>query len=117
MNTPDKPKVTVLISTYNRPQYLAEAIQSVINQTMQSWELIVLNDGGVDVADVVNKFDDPRIIYVPDTVNRGSATRCNQGMAMARGEYIAHLDDDDAYYPNHLELLSKALAHHERKDF
>ncbi len=109
MNTTDKPKVTVLIPTYNRPQYLAEAIQSVIDQTFQNWELIVLNDGGVDVADVVAKFADPRIIYVNNTDNRGSAHRGNQGMAMARGEYIAHLDDDDSYYPNHLEVLAKAL--------
>lgn len=67
MNMYDKPKVTVLISTYNRPQYLAEAIESVVNQRYQNWELIVLNDGGVDVQDVVDKFADPRIIYVPSS--------------------------------------------------
>lgn len=109
MTTYDKPKVTVIISTYNRPQYLAEAIESVVNQHYQNWELLIFNDGGVDVAEVVDKFADPRIIYTHDTVNRAKPYRCNQGMAMARGEYIAYLDDDDKYYPNHLEVLSKAL--------
>lgn len=105
----DKPKVTVLISTYNRPQYLAEAIESVVNQRYQNWELIILNDGGVDVEDVVAKFADPRIIYVPDNVNRGAARRFNQGLNMARGEYVTYLGDDDLFYPNHIEVLAKAL--------
>ncbi len=109
MNTSANPKVTVVLPTYNRPQYLAEAINSVVGQTFQNWELIVLNDGGVDVADVVAKFADPRIIYCPDTANYGSAKRCNQGMNMARGEYVTYLDDDDIYYPNHVEVLAKAL--------
>lgn len=109
MNTFGKPKVTVLISTYNRPQYLAEAIESVVNQRYQDWELIVLNDGGVDVADVVNKFADPRIIYVPDEQNKGAARRFNQGLEMARGEYVTYLGDDDIFYPNHVEVLVKAL--------
>ncbi len=112
MNISDKPKVTVLISTYNRPQYLAEAIESVVNQRYRDWELIVLNDGGVDVKDVVDKFADPRIIYVPDTENTGAAHRFNQGLALARGEYVAYLGDDDLFYPNHLEVLAKALDEH-----
>jgi len=112
MNAFDKPKVTVLISTYNRPQYLAEAIQSVVDQRYQNWELIVLNDGGVDVADVVEKFNDPRIIYVPDTENKGAARRFNQGLNMARGEYVTYLGDDDLFYPNHVEVLAKALDEH-----
>ncbi len=112
MTSCDKPKVTVIISTYNRPQYLAEAIESVINQRYQNWELIILNDGGVDVGDVVAKFADPRLIYVPDTVNRGAARRFSQGLNMARGEYITYLGDDDIFYPNHIEVLAKALDEH-----
>ncbi|MDR2422098.1 MAG: glycosyltransferase family 2 protein, partial [Deltaproteobacteria bacterium] len=103
------PKVSVIISTYNRPQYLHESIQSILNQTMSDWELIILNDGGVDVRSVVEKFADPRIVYVHDKVNRGAAVRRNQGIELARGEYVCYLDDDDTFYPNHFELLSKAL--------
>ena len=109
MITSEKPKVTVLISTYNRPQYLGEAIESVINQRYQNWELIVLNDGGIDVAGVVDKFADSRIIYVPSAENKGAAHRFNQGLALARGEYITYLGDDDVFYPNHVEVLAKAL--------
>ena len=108
MNAP-LPKVTVLISTFNRPDYLKEAIRSVIHQTMNSWELLVMNDGGVDVAQMVNDFRDDRILYFHDSVNKGLAPRLNFGLKQARGEYIAYLGDDDLYYPNHLEVLSKAL--------
>ncbi|MDR1608201.1 MAG: glycosyltransferase [Deltaproteobacteria bacterium] len=103
------PKVSVIISTYNRPQYLHESIQSILNQTMSDWELIILNDGGVDVRPVVEKFADPRIVYVHDSINRGAAVRRNQGIELAKGEYICYLDDDDTFYPNHFESLSKAL--------
>ncbi|MDR2141402.1 MAG: glycosyltransferase [Deltaproteobacteria bacterium] len=103
------PKVSVIISTYNRPQYLHESIESILNQTMSDWELIILNDGGVDVRSVVEKFADPRINYVHDTVNRGAAVRRNQGIELAKGEYVCYLDDDDTFYPNHFEALSKAL--------
>ncbi|MDR2368441.1 MAG: glycosyltransferase [Deltaproteobacteria bacterium] len=109
MTAPRQPKVTALISTFNRPKYLAESIESIVAQTLTDWELIVLNDGGVDVADVVEKFADPRIIYVPDTVNRGAAIRFNQGLYMARGDYVVYLGDDDTFYPNHFEVLAKAL--------
>ncbi|MDR1165511.1 MAG: glycosyltransferase [Deltaproteobacteria bacterium] len=105
----DHPKVTAIISTFNRPQYLADAIKSVLFQTMGDWELIVLNDGGVDVAGVVEKFADPRIIYVPDSVNRGAAIRFNQGLKLASGDYVCYLGDDDLFYPNHFKALSDAL--------
>ncbi|MDR2612893.1 MAG: glycosyltransferase [Deltaproteobacteria bacterium] len=105
----DHPKVTALISTFNRPQYLEESIRSVVAQTMGDWELIVLNDGGQDVAHVVERFADPRIIYVPDDVNRGAAIRFNQGLSLARGDYVCYLGDDDVFYPNHFRVLSEAL--------
>jgi len=65
------PKVTVLISTYNRSYYLKDAIESVVGQAMQDWGLIVMNDGGVDVARIVDEFQDSRIKYFHDPVNRG----------------------------------------------
>ena len=109
MNAQEHPKVTALISTFNRPQYLAEAIESIRAQTMDDWELIVLNDGGVDVGHVVANFADPRIVYVPDERNKGAAIRFNQGLRRAKGDYVCYLGDDDTFYPNHFEILSKAL--------
>ena len=110
--TPDNPKCTVLISTFNRPDFLREAIESVVNQRFTDWELLIMNDGGVDVADVAASFNDPRIRYFPDDENRGAAYRFNFGLEQARGEYVTYLGDDDLFYPNHLEVLSQALDDH-----
>lgn len=107
--TRTSPKVTVLIGTYNRPDYLHEAIQSVVNQSMEDWELLVMNDGGVDVGGIVGKFQDSRIRYFHDPVNRKLPYRLNFGLREGKGKYIAYLGDDDVYYPNHLSVLSKAL--------
>ena len=105
----ETPKVTLLMSTYNRPDYLKEAITSVLGQSMDNWELILMNDGGVDVGPIVEEFRDQRIKYLNDAVNRGKAFRMNQGLNLAKGEYIAYLDDDDRFYPNHFQALSSAL--------
>jgi len=104
------PLVTVLMATYNRPDYLKEAVASVVGQSMTAWELLVMNDGGVDVRHVVEAFQDPRIRYFQDEVNRGKAHRLNFGLREGQGEYIAYLDDDDLYYPHHLQVLSEALG-------
>ena len=103
------PKVSVLISTFNRPDLLKEAVQTVVDQKMTDWELLIMNDGGVDVAHVVESFNDPRIRYFPDDVNKGAACRFNFGLQNARADYITYLGDDDKFYPNHLEVLSQAL--------
>ena len=105
----ENPKVTVLISTYNRPDYLRQAVQSVVDQSMTDWELLVMNDGGQDVAHVIESFGDARIRYFPDEENKGAAHRFNFGLNNARGEYITYLGDDDLFYPNHCDVLSRAL--------
>jgi len=91
------PKVTVLMGTYNMPGYLREAIKSVIAQRMEDWELLVMNDGGVDVGHIVEGFGDNRIRYFHDNVNIGLAARLNFGLKEARGEYISYLGDDDLF--------------------
>jgi len=107
--TNNKPKVTVLMSTYNRPWYLKEAISSLVRQRFKSWELIVMNDGGVDVGHIIKDFNNKQIRYFNDNTNRGKAARMNFGLDKANGEYIAYLDDDDLFYPDHLNVLSKTL--------
>ena len=103
------PKVTVLTPTYNRPDYLVHTIGSVVNQTLTDWEMLVINDGGEDVGGLVSSFDDPRIHYYDRTRNRGKASCLNFALRRARGEYIAYIDDDDLWYPHHLETLSRQL--------
>jgi len=103
------PKVSVLTPTYCRPASLPDAIRSVINQDLTDWEMLVINDGGTDVRHVVESFGDERVIYIDRPVNTGKAACLNCGLERARGDYIAYLDDDDVWYPNHLALLARAL--------
>jgi tetratricopeptide (TPR) repeat protein len=106
---PPNPKVTVLIPTYNRPAYLPQAIRSVIGQQLADWEMFVINDGGVDVRNVVEGFGDERVAYVNRPVNEGKAACLNDGLRRAHGDYVAYLDDDDLWYPNHLAALADVL--------
>jgi len=104
-----QPLVTVLTATYNRPAYLPEAVQSVVNQQMADWEMLVINDGGTDVRAIVEGFGDERIRYFARERNQGKAACLNFGLEQARGRYIAYLDDDDVWYPNHLAVLTDIL--------
>lgn len=103
------PLVSVLISTYNRPQYLSIALASVLRQSYRNLQLIVVNDGGEDVGEIVNSFHDDRVVYINRKENRGKAYRLNEALNRADGKYVAYLDDDDLYYPNHIETLVNAL--------
>ncbi|KPK62685.1 MAG: hypothetical protein AMK73_05760, partial [Planctomycetes bacterium SM23_32] len=108
-----EPTVTVLMPTYNRPSCLPDAIRSVAGQQFADWELLVINDGGRDVGDVVASFRDARISYLSLPENRGKAACLNLGLERARGRYVAYLDDDDVWYPNHLATLVRALEENE----
>ena len=105
----ESPKVSILIPTYNRPQYLSEALASALYQSYKNLQVIVVADGGQDVSDIINSFNDPRLIFISRKENRGKAFSLNQALARAEGKYIAYLDDDDIYYPHHIETLVDAL--------
>jgi glycosyltransferase involved in cell wall biosynthesis/SAM-dependent methyltransferase len=111
-----QPIVSVIIPTKNRPEMLIQAIQSVLNQTFTELEIIVVNDGGVDVQSVISRLNTRgNIVYKKhDHTLERSAAR-NTGIRAARGKYIAYLDDDDNYYPNHIETLVKFLENSEYK--
>jgi len=103
------PIVTVLVPTFNRRRYLAGALDSVVRQSYQNLQIIVINDGGEDVSDIVNSFGDERLIFIDRKENRGKAFSLNEALARAEGKYVAYLDDDDLYYTNHIETLVNAL--------
>lgn len=104
------PLVSVVLTTYNRASLLVRAVRSVLAQTLGDFELIVVNDAGEDVAALLAGFADPRVVHVCHAVNRGQGAARNTALRLARGEYVAYLDDDDQYYPEHLETLAAALA-------
>ena len=103
------PLVSVLVPTFNRRRYLKEALAGLLGQTYGHFEAIVVNDGGETVADVVERFADPRLVLIERRENRGKAASLNQALAHASGKYVAYLDDDDLYYPQHLRRLVDAL--------
>lgn len=104
------PTVSVIVPTYNRPDRLREALESVLAQTFQDFEVIVVNDGTVDVTAVLAGLaHGGRITCIQHDRNRGLAAARNTGLRLARGTYIAYLDDDDRYYPDHLAVLIHAL--------
>lgn len=109
LRTLPTPLVSVIIPTYNRPDTLRKAIQSIINQTIQNFEIIVVNDAGVDVEHVVKSFHSVKISLISHANNKGLAAARNTGIRAARGKYISYLDDDDIYYPTHLETLVEFL--------
>lgn len=101
-------KVSVLIPTFNRRDYVVAALDSVLAQDFTDFEIIVVDDGSTDdTADVMRPYAD-RIRYVR-TANQGPALARNVGMQVARGEYLAYLDSDDLYYPYKLRLQATLL--------
>ncbi len=99
-----KPRVSVVIPTYNRDALLKRAIESVLNQTFDDFEVIVVDGAGSgSTEELVGSYGDGRLRYVRQS-GRGIANARNLGVKKARGEFIAFLDDDDAWRPRKLEL-------------
>jgi len=99
------PKVSVIIPTYNRAKFLSLALASVLNQTFQDFEIIIVDDNSQDnTQEFVTDFDDKRIKYIRHETNKGVAASRNTGVISSDGEYIAFLDDDDEWLPHKLEV-------------
>ena len=97
------PLVSVVIPAYNRASIVPRAIASVLAQTYQDWELIVVDDGSRDkTREAVEKFSDARIRLVRHQQNAGQSAARNTGIQAARGKYIAFLDSDDEWLPEKL---------------
>lgn len=98
-------KVSVIIPTYNRAEFLRSAIASVLDQTFQDFEIIVVDDASKDNAsEVVSSFNDQRIKYIRHGVNKGGSAARNTGIVNSNYEYIAFLDDDDEWLPEKLKM-------------
>jgi glycosyltransferase involved in cell wall biosynthesis len=101
-----KPLISVSIATYNRAHLLPRAINSVLNQTYQNFELIIIDDGSTDqTKEVIKSFTDERIIYFRHEKNMGYLTARNTGWNIAKGHYNCQLGDDDELLPNALESI------------
>ena len=103
------PVVTVLIPTFNRREYLPAALESAVDQTYRRCQIIVVNDGGRSVRDIVRAFNDSRILLLESNEQLGKAHALNRGIEYSEGKYVAYLDDDDVHYPHHVETLVDLL--------
>jgi hypothetical protein len=111
-----EPKVSVIIPTYDRPAFLRQAIASVLAQTYPDFEILVVDDGSIgDTRSVVEEMSDPRIRYTWQE-NAGRSAARNRGLALARGEFIAFLDDDDLYLRDKLSHQAAYLEAHPEVD-
>jgi glycosyltransferase involved in cell wall biosynthesis len=97
------PKVTVLMAVYNGERYLREAIDSILTQTFQDFEFLIINDGSIDCSrQIILSYNDPRIRFVENDRNLGLTGSLNRGLELAAGELIARQDGDDISEPDRL---------------
>lgn len=105
------PKFSVILPTHNRAHLLTRAIQSVLNQTLSDFELIIVDDASTDnTPEVIKSLRDDRLVYTRREKDGGAAAARNSGIMQAKGEYIAFLDDDDEYLPEFLEKTYAVLS-------
>jgi glycosyltransferase involved in cell wall biosynthesis len=98
---------------YNGERYIAEAIESVLAQIFEDYELIIINDGSTDsTREVVGNFIDPRITFVENNGNQGVAYTRNRGLQMANGKYLAWMDSDDLIDPRRFEKQITFMQKH-----
>lgn len=110
-----KPDISLIMSVYNGETYLAEAIESVINQTFKNWELIIINDCSTDSTEkILSDFSvrDERIKVYPNEINLKLPTSLNKAISLCTGKYIARMDADDICLPDRLEKQYKFMQEH-----
>ena len=103
----NKPKISVIMAAYNAVDYIEKSIVSILEQTFDGWELIIINDCSTDrTPEIIERYTklDPRISLLNNPVNINQALSRNRGISEARGKYIAILDDDDIAFPSRLKI-------------
>jgi glycosyltransferase involved in cell wall biosynthesis len=110
--TNQSPKVSIILPTYNRAYLIGRAIQSILNQTYQDFEIIIIDDGSKDDTEKIIrgfKEKDNRIKYISFDANKGAAAARNAGIKMSKGEYITFQDSDDEWVIDKLEKQMKVI--------
>ena len=107
------PIVTVLMSAYNTEEFVAEAVESVLQQSFREFELLIFDDKSTDSSlNILQSFKDPRIRLVKNDENLGLTRNLIQGMHMARGEFVARMDADDICLPHRLAVQVSYMKKH-----
>jgi len=109
----NKPRITVLMPVYNGEKYIGEAIESILNQTFANYEFVIIDDCSTDKSKKnIQTYHDPRINFISNNENLGLINTLNIGLALAQGEYIARMDQDDISLPQRLEKQLAFLDNH-----
>ena len=115
-------KVSIIIPFFNREQFLAESVESLLAQTFQNWELILIDDGSTDNSSIiaqefVNKYPTKIFLYShKNGENRGASSSRNLGIKSANGDFITFLDSDDVFLPHTLEIEIAAFEQNPQAD-
>ncbi|WP_368639143.1 glycosyltransferase [Castellaniella ginsengisoli] len=109
--TQEIPLFSIILTTYNRPDLLVDALDSLDAQAFRDFEVILINDAGDPVGDCLTGRSFP-LKYLRRGLNQGLSAARNAGLKLARGRYIAYLDDDDIYLPDHLQCLASVFDQH-----
>ncbi len=100
-----------VLPVYNRQGSILKAVDSIINQQYQNWELIIVNDASTDnTAKIIDSIKHDKIRVIHNVVNKERCVSRNIGIAAAYGQYVCFLDSDDYHLPNHLTLIHKAIC-------
>lgn len=116
-----QPKVSVIVPVYNHEQWVGQALESVFGQTLTGWELIIIDDASADqswqrISAAVRSRDQSEITLIRHAANQGAATTINEGLSLARGQFIAILNSDDAWPGDRLLRLYQH-AQQQKLDF
>ena len=96
--------VSIIMPSYNTALYIEQTIKSVLNQSYGNWELIIVDDCSTDDTDtIVSRINDPRIMYIKNSINSGAAVSRNTALRKAHGKWVAFLDSDDLWCSDKLE--------------
>jgi hypothetical protein len=109
--------VSIGMPVFNSAATVAQAICSILNQTLVDWELLIIDDGSTDnTPEIAASFDDPRIIVIRGEENKRLPARLNECVSRARGKYFARIDGDDIAYPGRLKCQLEFLQSHPEVD-
>ena len=115
--TSNKPKVSIILPTYNCSHLLERAVKSVLEQTYRNFELFVIDDDSNDNTEyVIEKYSDDRIIYIKNDKNIGPGPSRNVAIEKSNGEFITFLDSDDIWYTNKLEKQIEFILKYPREE-
>lgn len=107
------PLISVVMGSFNSSEFIREAIESILNQTITDFEFIIIDDCSTDdTINIIKSYNDPRIILVQNEENKGLGYGLNIGVSMSRGKYIARMDADDVSMPDRFEKQLSYLKNH-----